>query len=187
MKLAFDIDGVVLRSIELILDYINRATGRNLTPDDLFMWDLEPLGLDLGMLREAVAFMYQQEKIRPYNGAVEALAHIYRTTGEPLLFITGRSDPETAARQLRSLPWNPTVPEMIVTGGMRDKRRYLSDTGADFIIEDDPEYLQEYLEAGFGVGLMLQPWNRRSQARVTRRFTGWTEVEEWFLKLAADI
>ena len=186
MKLAFDIDGVVLRSIDLILRHINRATGRNLMPDDLFMWDLEPLGLDLGVLREAVDYMYAQENIQPYHGAVEALARIHKTTGEPLLFITGRSDPETARRQLTSLPWNPTAPRMIITGGMRDKRQYLRDTGTDFIIEDDVEYVQDYLDAGFGVGLMLQPWNRRSRVPVTERFSGWADLESWFLKVTAD-
>jgi len=183
MRVAFDVDGVVLRSIDLILDQINRMTGRNLSPDDLFAWDLEPLGLDIHTLREAVQHMYSQRHIEPYEGAVGVLSRIHGLTGEPLLFITGRSHPETALRQLEALPWNPTAPEMIVTGGNRDKRQYLAETGADFIIEDDPEYIREYLAAGLGVGLMLQPWNRRSPVPVTRRFKGWSDVEKWFLSL----
>lgn len=183
MRVAFDVDGVVLRSIDLILDQINRMTGRNLTPDDLFAWDLEPLGLDLRTLHTAVEYMYAQRHIEPYDDAMGVLARIHRLTGEPLLFITGRSRPETALRQLEALPWNPTVPEMIVTGGNRDKRQYLSETGANFIIEDDMEYAREYLAEGFGVGLMLQPWNRRSSIPVTRKFNGWTDVEEWFRTL----
>jgi hypothetical protein len=186
MKIAFDIDGVVLRSIEIILHRVNEATGRSITPDDLLMWDLEPLGLDLDVLRDAVNFMYTQEAIQPYHGAVETLARIHRITGEPLLFITGRSDLEAAARQLRCLPWNPGVPEMIVTGGERDKRRFLRETRADFIIEDDVAYVEEYLDEGIGVGLMIQPWNRTSSARVTERFSGWTELEEWFMQLDAQ-
>jgi len=186
MKIAFDIDGVVLRSIEIILHHVNEATGRNITPDDLNMWDLEPLGLNLDVLRDAVDYMYTQEAIQPYHGAVEALSRIHRITGEPLLFITGRSDLDAAARQLRCLPWNSGVPEMIVTGGARDKRRFLRETGADFIIEDDVAYVEEYLEEGIGVGLMLQPWNRKSSARVTEKFSGWIELEKWFLHLDAD-
>ncbi len=181
MRVAFDVDGVVLRSIDLILRQINSMTGRNLSPDDLFSWDLEPLGLDLRTLRRAVEYMYSQQEIEPYDGAVGVLSRIHHLTGEPLLFITGRSDPETALRQLSALPWNPTIPEMIVTGGNRDKRQYLAETGADFIIEDDPEYIGEYLAEGFGVGLMLQPWNRRSSIPVTQRFQGWGDVEKWFL------
>lgn len=186
MRVAFDIDGVVLRSIDLILDQINRMTGRNLTPDDLFAWDLGPLGLDLRTLHVAVEYMYSQEHIEPYDGAMRVLSHFHRLSGEPLLFITGRSHPETALRQLEALPWNPTVPEMIVTGGNRDKRHYLAETGADFIIEDDPEYIREYLAAGLGVGLMLQPWNRRSSIPVTERFTGWGDVEKWVLSLRLE-
>ncbi len=102
MKIAFDIDGVVLKSIEIILGHINTATGRHLSPDDLFCWDLEPLGLDLGTLREAVNYMYSEEMIEPYDGAVKVLSRIYRATDEPLLFITGRAVPETAQRQARS-------------------------------------------------------------------------------------
>ena len=74
MKIAFDIDGVVLKSIEIILDHINKVTGRCLVPDDLFCWDLEPLGLDLGTLRDAVNYMYSQKMIEPYAGALKALS-----------------------------------------------------------------------------------------------------------------
>ena len=186
MKIAFDIDGVVLKSIEIILDHINKVTGRCLIPDDLFCWDLEPLGLDLGTLRDAVNYMYSQKMIEPYEGALKALSRIHRATGEPLLFITGRAMPETAQRQLEALPWNPTVPEMIVTGGNRDKRHYLSREQVDFIVEDDVEYVKDYLDAGIGVGLMLQPWNRHSKLPVSERFQGWQDLEQWFLGLSSE-
>jgi hypothetical protein len=186
MKIAFDIDGVVLKSIEIILEHVNGATGRNLSPDDLVCWDLDVLGLNLDTLREAVDYMYSRKMIDPYEGALKTLSRIYRTTGEPLLFITGRSDPETARRQLEALPWNPTVPEIVVTGGNRDKRTYLSHEQVDFIVEDDVEYVKHYLDAGIGVGLMLQPWNRRSKLPVTERFQGWQDVEQWFLSLSGE-
>jgi hypothetical protein len=180
MKIAFDIDGVVLRSIDVILDHINQTTGRNLRTEELAAWDLEPLGLDLRTLHEAVEYMYAMPKIDNYTGAAEALSYIYRITGEPLLFITGRARPETAQRQLEALPWNSTMPEMIVTGGNRDKRQYLAESSVDFIVEDDPAYLQAYLDQGLGVGLMLQPWNRSISVPVTARFHGWEDVERWF-------
>ncbi|MBI5568904.1 MAG: hypothetical protein HY914_03075 [Desulfomonile tiedjei] len=180
MKIAFDVDGVVLRSIDVILDYINRVANRNLRVDDLTAWDLEPLNIDLRTLHAAVQHMYAQPSVENYSGAVEVLSRIYQTTRDPLLFITGRADPETALRQLQVLPWNPTVPEMVVTGGTRDKRAYLAERAVDFIVEDDPAYLQAYLDAGFGVGLMLRPWNRQSALSVTRRFEGWQDVELWF-------
>ena len=186
MRVAFDVDGVVLRSIDLILDHVNKMTGLGLSPDNLFSWDLEPLGLDLRTLHKAVEHMYSQRHIEAYEGAVAVLSRIHHLTGEPLLFITGRSRPETALRQLEALPWNPTVPEMIVTGGTRDKRQYLNETAADFIIEDDMEYAREYLEAGLGVGLMLQPWNRGTTIPVTRKFKGWAEIEKWFLDLRSE-
>ena len=30
MKIAFDVDGVVLKSIDIILDYVNKKTGRDI-------------------------------------------------------------------------------------------------------------------------------------------------------------
>lgn len=180
MRIAFDVDGVVLRSIEIILDHINRAKGLSLTPDDLFTWELEPLGIDLATMCDAVDYMYAQPKIEPYEGAWQVLSNIYRISGKPLLFVTGRSRPESALNQLQALPWNPRVPEMVVIGGERDKRPYLAETAADFIIEDDVEYARQYLEQGIGVGLMLQPWNRNSRIPVTERFEGWADVEAWF-------
>lgn len=186
MKIAFDIDGVVLRSIEVILGHINRTTGKKLTPEDLKGWDLEPLGLEVSTVRDAVAHMYAQPQIEPYEGAPRVLAEIHRLTGRPLLFITGRCDLETALRQLQALPWNPTVPEMVVTGGDRDKRKYLTETGADFIVEDDPQHLNDYLERGIGVGLMRRPWNSHVNIPVTKRFGGWKDLEIWFRELRAQ-
>ncbi|MDQ7784543.1 MAG: hypothetical protein RDU20_16790 [Desulfomonilaceae bacterium] len=183
MNIAFDVDGVVLRSIEIILHHVNRAQGRNLTPEDLLTWDLEPLGLDEPTLREAVDHMYSQPKIEPYEDARQVLSRIYRMSGKPLLFITGRTRPETALKQLRALPWNPTVPEMIVTGGDRYKRDWLIETSADFIVEDDPEHLRSYLDMGIGVGLMVQPWNRNTDIPVTERFHGWKDLERWYLEV----
>ena len=182
MKIAFDIDGVVLKSIDVILERVNEITGRNIKPDDLHGWDLEPLGLDTETLRQAVYYMYALPMVEAYSGAVKVLSRIYREKKAPLLFITGRYDPTTALRQLEALPWNPTIPEMIVTGGHRDKRAYLAEQSVDFIIEDDIAYLPDYLELGIGVGLMVQPWNRCTDIPVTKRFQNWTDIEDWVLE-----
>jgi hypothetical protein len=183
MKIAFDVDGVVLKSIDIILDYINRVEGRELRSDQLTGWELEPLGLDLETLRDAVAHLYSLPRIDPYSGAIEVLSRIHHMTREPLLFITGRADPRTALRQLEVLPWNPTVPEMIVSGGARDKRQYLRQNSVDLIIEDDIRYVREYHEEGFKVGLMVRPWNRATQLPVAERFGSWHEVEQWFQRV----
>ncbi len=180
MKIAFDVDGVVLRSIDVILEEINRNTGRNLHTEDLSSWDLEPLGLDYEILKQAVDYMYSQPEIEPYEGAMEALSRIHSTSEEPLLFITGRSDPTSAERQILALPWKNKVPEIIVTGGDRNKIKLLHETGADFILEDDPKHLHEYLTAGIKVGLMLQPWNRNSKIPVSFRFRQWADVAKWY-------
>lgn len=183
VNIAFDIDGVVLKSIEVILARINHTTGKNIRPADLKSWDLEPLGLDVPTLKDAVDYMYAQPRIEPYEEAPGVLSKIFHCTGKPLLFITGRIDPETARRQLQALPWNPTIPDMVITGGDRDKRTFLTATGADFIVEDDPHHLGDYLEVGIGVGLMVQPWNRHVDIPVTERFCGWRDLENWFMRL----
>jgi hypothetical protein len=180
VKIAFDIDGVVLKSIDIILGRINELTGRGLTPDDLRAWDLEPLGLDEETLRQAVLHLYVQPRVEPYERATEVLSRIHRATKEPLLFITGRHNLDNARRQLEALPWNPTVPHMVVSGGDRNKQRYIRDHSVDFIIEDDTKHLAEYLDDGIGVGLMVQPWNRHTDIPVTMRFHGWAELEEWY-------
>ncbi len=182
MKIAFDVDGVVLNSIELILERINEMKGTQLKPEKLFAWDLEAQGLDMETLRKAVDYMYSRPYIAPYDAAVEVLSRVHGIIGEPLLFITGRSIPETAKKQLQALDWNGNPPEMVVIGGNRDKREYLLDVGVDFIVEDDPEYLKEYVGLGVGVGLMLRPWNRSCSIPSTRRFEGWNELQQWFLK-----
>lgn len=180
MRIAFDVDGVVLNSIQIILEHINELTGKALTPADLGDWELERLGVDLDTLWQAVYHMYRQPRIDPYDGALEVLSRIYSETGEPLLFITGRENPETALRQLEALEWSSGVPEMVVTGGNRDKRIQLLEHAVSFMIEDDVEHLEAYMGYGIGVGLMVRPWNRRTGVSVNRRFQGWTDLEDWF-------
>ncbi len=182
MKVAFDIDGVVLRSIDVILSHINESTGANFSPEELVGWDLEPLGLTVEALRESARHMFSREYIEPYEGAVNVLWEIHDRTRRPLLFITGRNDPDTARRQLESLDWPGKMPEMIVTGGDRDKRFYLKQTGAGFIIEDDELHLGDYLAEGIGVGLMIQPWNRNCRIPVTCKFDKWADIREWYVE-----
>ncbi len=180
MNIAFDVDGVVLNSIDYILEHINRALGMNLTQSHLFSWQLEGLGVDFTTMWDAVYYMYSQPYIEPYQGAVDVLTRIHHATGDPLLFITGRREPDTALRQLRALKWNSTPPEMIVTGGDRDKRIYLAEKDVHFIVEDDVEYVEQYVEAGIGFGMMRRPWNKETKAPVTRIFNGWNDLENWF-------
>lgn len=183
MKIAFDIDGVVLQSIDFILDHINREKGLNITPDELFTWDLDEIGVDSETLRKAILKMYTLPIVKPYTRAEEVLSLVHQKTKEPLLFITGRSDPQTAAIQLEKLSWNSNAPQMVVTGGNRYKMPYIQETEAEFIIEDDPEHLEAYLDAGIGVGLMIRPWNRNCSIPVNERFESWDDVEKWFLSL----
>ncbi len=180
MRIAFDVDGVVLNSIDIILNRINERTGTSLETEHLVSWDLEPIGVDFETLRDAVGYMYAVPLIEPYDGAVEVLSRIHQAIGEPLLFITGRSDPDSARRQLEALPWNSSTPDMIVKGGTRYKIPYFEEHGVEFIVEDDPEHLAEYEEAGIGVGLMVRPWNRSANISVNQRFDGWTDLEKWF-------
>lgn len=182
IKIAFDIDGVVLKSIDVILSHVNQTNGTNLKPVDLTGWDLEPLGLSVETLRESARHMFSLDYIEPYEGAETVLWEIYEQTGQPLLFITGRNDPSTARKQLESLNWPEKPPEMIVTGGDRDKRFYLKETGANFIVEDDELHLMDYIAEGVGVGLMVQPWNRKCRLPVTRKFDQWDDIRDFFVK-----
>ena len=183
MRIAFDVDGVVLDSIEVIIQYINKISGRQLVQQDLESWGLEHLGVDYSTLWEAVEYMYEQPNIEPYHKATEVLNSIYKDTGEPLLFITGRHDPESALRQLEALEWNPTPPPMFVTGGKRNKLKYLSDHLVDFIIEDDVEHVEEYVHSGIQVGLMVRPWNCNTTKPISERFEGWDQIYKWYRQL----
>ncbi len=180
MKIAFDVDGVVLNSIRIILEYVNRVKGTKWMPADLLSWDLDRLGIDMKTLWDGVDYMYSKPRIEPYEGATEVLRRVYRETGTPLLFITGRRDLESARNQLEALDWDGCVPEIIVTGGTRYKLPYLLENSVDFIVEDDPEHIAQYLEQRIGVGLMLRPWNREVGISVTERFSGWSEFEHWY-------
>jgi hypothetical protein len=180
MTIAFDIDGVVLNSIHVIIERINHLTGRAIRASDLFQWEIESLGLEMELVMDAVRWMYSRPAIEPYEGAVDVLSRVHRETGEPLLFITGRHDPETGLNQLRALEWKGPAPEMIVVGGDRDKRRDITNHNVRFIVEDDVRHVPDYLAAGVGVGLMVRPWNQRYDAPVTERFFDWSQLEHWY-------
>lgn len=184
MKIAFDVDGVVLNSIEVILNRLNEVTGCSYRPEHMVDWELERLGIDMNRLFDAVRWMYTRPIIEPYEGAVKTLSAIHASIGEPLLFITGRDDPATAERQLSALDWNGGKPEIYVTGGNRDKRKFLAEHGVEFIIEDDVKHLTEYRDAGVGVGLMVRPWNRSAAVPVDFKFHQWSDLDLWFRNVA---
>jgi hypothetical protein len=186
MRIAFDVDGVVLSSIDVILGHINELTGSLLTSDELTAWDLDPLGIDEETLWKAVAHLYSRPRVEPYAGAADVLTRIHAALNEPLLFITGRHDPDTARRQLEALDWPDGIPDMTVTGGDRDKRRYLKEWAVDLIVEDDTEHFGNYRAQGVGVALMIRPWNRRYSHPVDASFSDWNEVWDWFTGLDRD-
>ena len=73
MRIAFDVDGVVLQSIDIILEHINNFTGKEIPSESLLTWDLEPLGLHPELLKDTANYMYSMESIAPYDGAVDTL------------------------------------------------------------------------------------------------------------------
>ena len=95
MKIAFDVDGVVLNSIELILDRINEKKGPRCSPTNFSRGTLRHRGWTLRPSEMPFTTWPRSPTSGLTRGAVEVLSRVHRVTGAPLLFITGRSDPDS--------------------------------------------------------------------------------------------
>ena len=200
-KVYVDIDDVLSRTIESLIDLLDALHGRRVEVSDVRHFDL---GRSFRLTEEeTVAFMDRAhadeiiEAIQPTSGGVEVLAN-WEAAGDRVSLVTGRppSTYEASRRWLsehqikheslhhldkwRRPEWNP--------GGLPSiEFQEIRAFEFDFAVEDSLDTAIRLVEEfDIPVALMDRPWNRSTEDVSTQtqsklvRCTSWEEVDRAF-------
>jgi 5'(3')-deoxyribonucleotidase len=177
MRIAADLDGVVVDLHEAWLDEYHRISGHRLWKEDITDWDMgkffrpEYAVQAFGMLKEPHLF----RACRPIEGALEAILSL-RILGHEVFFVTA-GPLEVAAEKyvwLLQRKFLDSPDDLIVS---RQKHRI----HADALIEDSPTNLDKFE----GIRILFdQPWNRKPKMfNSFRRASRWSDVSEFFRRV----
>ncbi len=151
-EINVDLNDVLMRNMEYIIEIIFKLTGIRLTPRHFSMWD-SPLGEIVGMSNENfLTLAYQTPSTQlaalPHQGAREFLTH-FKSTGGAVNIVTATCmtvDQIVMWLEKHSIPFD----EIIKTS---DKM------SAPLLIDDNEQTIKKRVEAGLPTVKFDQPWN----------------------------
>ena len=186
MKIAIDIDGVLLDILSPIIEVYNRKNGTSFKFEDFKDYDFHKTWG--GTFQEAVDFvdkfweMSEFINLKPFPESVKCVSELSKT--HELIIITNR--PEvikiTTKKQIRS--HFPNCFEFIHFTNQYNKSsehhgftkaQICSKLGADVIIEDCIEHVVDLPENIKGI-LLDRPWNQGNVPKNVTRVNTWDEI-----------
>lgn len=178
MRVAIDVDDVVLELMDSWLEVYNEKTGTAFSKDQMLNWDLTKNGLDTtayDILSQHAEKIYS--RVYPIEGAQQAVRLIHNS-GYEVVYITAAVAKTLDAKvdaleRFGFLRKGRTIDDRLIVTG----RKNLID--ADILIDDKPENIIRWPYPRKGI-LFTQPWNDRVTLLPERavRCSGWTEVLE---------
>jgi len=90
-KVVFDIDGVIIDILSMLLDIYNKATGEDYKCRDIQEWDLSDLSLPKEEITSLFYEVYKvpEDKLKYYPGGADLLK---KHRNDDICFITGRDE-----------------------------------------------------------------------------------------------
>lgn len=167
-SIAFDIDGVLVNTMELILHLVHEKTGRDYSLREFTEYDVsECLDID----RETAYSIYMDIMSDEYNdrltlidGAKDVLQKLAAVT-DTILLVTARHHLGNFKAWLcAALEIPEDKVEMIGTGSFEAKLDVLRSHGKTVMVEDRLETCLILAEGGITPLVFVQPWNRKPHA-----------------------
>lgn len=178
MKVLVDLDGVVVDSIPLILNVMNRAFATNYTMDELIEYEFNKM---FGRGAKSVFELMELNIYRnanPIHLAKEVLERLIKR-GIEIYYVTSRSkkykDVTCSWLQRYDFPY----PERVMF--TRNKSSYAVEEGIDFCIEDAPEFILDYMVINKPVIVFDYPYNRNIDIKNGIRVKNWAEIEKYLV------
>lgn len=164
-SIAFDIDGVLVNTMELILYLVYEKLGRNYSYDQLTEYDIAQC---LNISEEDAYQVYMDilsdnynDRLELINGAKAVMQKLAAVT-DKILLITARhklGNFKTWLCSALELPEDKI--EMIGTGSFEAKLTVLREHGKTVMMEDRLETCFILAAGGITPLLFVQPWNRK--------------------------
>ena len=187
MKLAIDIDDVVLATTEKIVSILKDKYGVLVNVDDINVFNMEEsVGVDPKLIPVVVNEAINSEYIEPIFGAVPTinwLGNYY----EPIYFITNRYSYQSTLDQIQQLELD-TEYEIKLCGktsdGTPNKAELMNDLGITTAIEDRMETILDiYVRTSANILVFDRPWNKdiEENDRIYRVRNWIPDIIYWFM------
>lgn len=174
LSIGIDLDGVVFRTLDRVLERYNEEHRTGYTPDQIRGWSLHPwLGGDVSVHR-----YFQDprtfENLPLQEGAVESMARLDGRHEVFLVTDTPHHCLGTRTRELRRL----FPPEQF--SFMRERRifvgRHKERIMLDVLLDDMPENIRRFRERGYGRAVIFD-WAMNRDLEGVDRVRSWEEFE----------
>lgn len=181
MKIAIDLDGVVVDLVAELLPFLSEEAGRMITPKDITEFDI---GVALGLSEEQMTHVWKRvdeehvyRRAQPIPGAIDSL---WSLSSHDIWFVTSRPG------KLRGETETWLSRQGLGVGKLlhrRDGQKVTSQDSFDLLVEDKVEALVIHTSL-IRYGLLLdQPWNRvASLPENVLRVRSWKEIESFVQK-----
>jgi len=187
MKLAIDIDDVVLATTEKIVSILKDKYDLLVNVDDINVFNMEEsVGVDPKLIPVVVNEAINSEYIEPIFGAVPTinwLGNYY----EPIYFITNRYSYQSTLDQIQQLELD-TEYEIKLCGktsdGTPNKAELINDLGITIVIEDRMETILDiYVRTSANILVFDRPWNKdiEENDRIYRVRNWIPDIIHWFM------
>ena len=183
MKIAIDIDDVVLATTEKIISILEDKYNILVNMDDINVYDIaESTGVDPKLIPIIVNEAINSEYISPMVGAVATinwLGHYF----EPIHFISNRYLYQPTLDQIQQLELDVEYKIHLckeATNGIPDKAKLINELGIDIIIEDKAETIVDiYNKTNATILIFNRPWNTSFEVDNIRTF----RVKTWLIDI----
>ena len=185
MKIAIDIDEVIVRFIKKYMEFADKKGFKRVDYKDVYSYNLwEVLGIKKELVFELLKEFTLEgiyDDLDFVEGSKEGI--VFLKNNYDIYFITSR--PDYISKKTRDFIFkefgvlgNRVFFSGDVSGSAKKKDEICRDLGIDLIIEDNGEASLNYAEAGLRVLLLDKPWNQGIKHEGIFRCFNWGEILE---------
>jgi len=164
MKLAIDLDDVVLDTTKAIIDVLKDKHNIYIDANDIDVYDIgESTGLDHELISLVVNEAINSECIEPIFGVVPTINWLGNYFS-PIYFLTNRYNYKSTLEQIQYLEFDIEY-EIHLCGktnnGVPNKAKLINDLGINTVIEDRVETIMDiYKRTNADIVVFDKPWNK---------------------------
>lgn len=164
MRIAIDLDGVVIDLVDEMLPKLSQLAGRFISPMDIIEFDIgAALGLNGRQMDELWRWLKASGAYRrahPVDGAVDAIMQLSQLETTEIFFVSSR--PEDLRPESSEWLESHGLGEFPLILRPRGPKVLASDQ-ANILIEDDPRDLHVLSQVVEKLILLERPWNREAR------------------------
>jgi len=188
VNIAVDIDGTVAYSQPLMVEVLNKLTGKSVSVDDVTKFDLSYV-YDVSDEFIKNVFKDYGEYIfgfaKKFKDSPDVLNRFYQA-GHNVYFITARDHKYTNLTRLWLNKNGFEYNKLIIVPSFKDKLLKFKQLNIDVAIEDHPDLIMEFCTNGIPTIAMVHPYTGDIEHRLLMRAGNWDHVFMYLISFLAE-